>query len=111
MSDSIRPNGQTQSDLQSFAFTITTILNIVINLENALESWYWTRIYHCVLWSTIIIFHFILHLAAYSTIIKQLFGSPYGAVGVAQSVLSTGNFWFTLLLICVILLLPIVGRE
>ncbi len=99
-----------QADLQSFAFMVATIMVIVVNLENALETWYWTGLYHFVLWGTIVI-HFLFHFALYSTIIYQIFNRNYSYVGVTQAVLSTGNFWFTLFLTCVILLLPVFCRE
>ncbi|CAF2582547.1 unnamed protein product [Rotaria sp. Silwood2] len=110
VSNSTRPNGITQADLQSFAFLVATIMVIVVNLQNALEIWYWTGLYHFVVWGTIIV-HFLFHFALYSTFIIKIFKKNYHYVGVAQSVLTTGNFWFTLLLTCAILLLPIFCRE
>ncbi|CAF0870447.1 unnamed protein product [Adineta ricciae] len=110
VSNSTRPGGMTQADLQSFGFMVATIMIIVVNLENALETWYWTGLYHFVLWGTIVV-HFLFHFVLYSTIIYQIFNTNYGYVGVAQAVLSTGNFWFTLFLTCTILLLPVFCRE
>ncbi|CAF1054574.1 unnamed protein product [Rotaria sp. Silwood1] len=110
VSNSTRPNGITQADLQSFGFMVATIMVIVVNLQNALDTWYWTGVYHFVLWGTIII-HFLFHFALYSTFILKIFKKNYEYVGVAQSVLSNGNFWFTLLLTCAILILPIFSRE
>ncbi|UJR15621.1 hypothetical protein I4U23_002557 [Adineta vaga] len=110
VSNSTRPGGMTQADLQSFGFMVATIMIIVVNLENALETWYWTGLYHFVLWGTIVV-HFLFHFVLYSTIIYSIFKTNYGYVGVAQSVLSTGNFWFTLFLTCTILLLPVFCRE
>ena len=100
----------TQADLQSFGFIIATVMSIIVNLENALETWYWTSLYHFVLWGTIVA-HFLFHFALYSTIIFKIFNINYAYVGVSQAVLSTGNFWFTLLLTCVILLIPVFSRE
>jgi magnesium-transporting ATPase (P-type) len=99
-----------QIDLQSFGFLIGTIIMIVVNLENALEIWYWTKLYHISLWGTIILY-FLFHLALYSTYISKIFGKNYTYVGVAILVLANGNFWFILLLSCVILLLPVFCRE
>jgi len=110
VSNSSRPAGMTQADLQSFAFMIATLMTIVVNLENALEMWYWTKLYHVVLWGTIV-FHFLFHFLLYSTYVHKIFKVNYDAVGVAQAVLTTGNFWFTLIIICAILLLPIFCRE
>lgn len=110
VSNSTRPGGMEQADLQSFAFMVATIMVVVVNLQNALEMWYWTGFYHFVLWGTIVI-HFLFHLALYSTFIYKIFKTNYQYVGVAQALLSTGNFWFTLFITCAILLLPIFCRE
>ena len=110
LSNSTRTGGWEQADLQSFGFMVATIMVVVVNLQNALEMWYWTGLYHFVLWGTIVV-HFLFHFALYSTIIWKIFKTNYGYVGVAQAVLSTGNFWFTLFLTCAILLLPVFCRE
>ncbi len=110
VSNTTRPGGMTQSDLQSFGFIIATIMVVVVNLENALETWYWTGLYHFVLWGTIAV-HFLFHFGLYSTIFAKIFKTNYPYVGVAQGVLSTGNFWFTLFLTCAVLLLPVFSRE
>jgi len=110
VSNSTRPSGMTQADLQSFAFMVATIMVIVVNLENALEMWFWTKLYTMAVWGTIAI-HFIFHFLLYSTLISMVFKVNYDYVGVAQAVLLTGNFWFTLVLTCAILLLPVFCRE
>ncbi|CAF1217869.1 unnamed protein product [Adineta steineri] len=92
-------------DLQSFGFLIGTIIIIVVNLENALEIWYWTSYYHISLWLTIFIY-FIFHLTLYSSFMIKIFKQNYTYVGVAKFILLDSNFWFILLLSSVILLLP-----
>ncbi|CAF0928304.1 unnamed protein product [Rotaria sordida] len=89
---------------------LPTIVVIVVNLQNALEAWYWTGLYHFTLWGTILA-HFLFHFALYSRIIYQVFQTNYAYIGVAHTVLSTGNFWFTLFLTCAILFLPMFCRE
>jgi hypothetical protein len=91
-------------------FLIGTIIIIVVNIENALEIWYWTKIYHLSLWGTLILY-FLFHLALYSTYVIKIFGVNYSYVGVANFVLLNANFWFILVLSCAILLLPVIGRE
>ncbi len=110
VSNATQSNGMTITDLQSFGFTVATIVIVIVNLENALETWYWTSLYHAVLWGTIVAL-FLFHFALYSTIIWEIFATSYPYVGVAQAVLSTSTFWFTLVLTCVILLLPVFARE
>jgi phospholipid-translocating ATPase len=89
---------------------VATILVIVVNLENAIEMWYWTGIYIFILFGTITL-HFIFHFVMYSTMLRVTFKINYEYVGVTQNTLVNPTFWFTLLLICVILLLPVIGRE
>jgi hypothetical protein len=83
---------------------------LIVNLENGLEIWYWTKYYHMALWGTILIY-FLFHFALYSTYISKIFGQNYPYVGVAKQVLFNPNFWLILLFNCVILLLPIFCRE
>ncbi|CAF1416732.1 unnamed protein product [Rotaria sp. Silwood1] len=107
---STESSGVTLTDFQTFGFMVATILVIVVNIENALEMWYWTGIYIFILLGTIAL-HFLLHFIMYSTILRITFKINYPYVGIFQVALKSGTFWFTLLLICAILLLPVVGRE
>ena len=63
-------------DHQSYGFLIGTIIIIIVNFENALETWYWTKIYHLSLWLTLIIY-FLFHLALYSTYLMKIIGINY----------------------------------
>ncbi|CAF1371382.1 unnamed protein product [Adineta ricciae] len=110
VSNSSRPSGMSQADLQSFGFMVATIMVVIVNLQNALEMWNWTGLYHFVLWGTIAV-HFLFHFALYSPLVSTIFKTNYAYVGVAQNVLTTGNFWFTLFITCAVLLLPVFCRE
>jgi phospholipid-translocating ATPase len=98
------------SDVQSFGFMVATILVLVVNIQNALEMWYWTWIYIFILFLTVTL-HFLLHLMVYSTVLRETFNYDYPYVGIGELVLTNPTFWFTCLLICVILILPAFGRE
>jgi hypothetical protein len=89
---------------------VGTILVIVVNLENALAMWYWAWVYFVALLGTIAL-HFIFHFVMYSRMLRTTFGINYPYVGIAEGGLANPTFWFTLLLICVILILPTLGRE
>lgn len=104
------PSGVPLTDVYSFGFMVATILVIVVNLENALETWYWSGVYIFILFGTITL-HFIFHFIMYSTVLRLTFKVKYPYVGVAQMSLANLTFWFTLLLICAILLLPVLARE
>lgn len=97
-------------DLQAFGFVIGTIIIVIVNLQNALEIWYWTKLYHLALWGTIVLY-FLFHLGLYSTYVINIFGQNYPYVGVAKFVFFSGSFWFLLLISCVILLLPMFAKE
>jgi phospholipid-translocating ATPase len=66
---------------------------------------YWTGINHFFLWGSVAVY-FGLTLLLYSS---SVIFYPYD--GVAVNVWSTASFWFTALLCCVILLLPIVAER
>lgn len=67
----------------------------------ALDTSYWTGFNHFVIWGSII-YYFCFMLAMYAPVFN------YTYQGVAFSVFSSANFWLTLLLTNVILLMPIV---
>ncbi|UJR10795.1 hypothetical protein I4U23_014983 [Adineta vaga] len=110
LSSSTLPSGLSLIDAQSFGFMIATILVIVVNLENALEMWYWSGIYIFILFGTITL-HFIFHFIMYSTVLRLTFKINYSYTGVAQISLTSVTFWLTLVLICVLLILPVIARE
>ena len=89
---------------------VGTILVIVVNLENALAMWYWAWVYFAALLGTIAL-HFIFHFVMYSTTLRTTFGVNYPYVGIAERGLANPTFWFTLLLIVVILILPSFSRQ
>ena len=97
-------------DLQSFGFLVGTIVVLVVNLENALEVWFWPVWYHLALWATLLLY-FLFHLALYSTVYFRLFGSNYSYVGVAKAVLPTVQFWLIVVLGSTAVLLPVFARE
>lgn len=92
------------NDIQSFGFAIAIVLIIIVNLENALDMWYWTETYVMFVIGTIVVF-FVFHLILYLTPARM---SYYGTI---QTTLSNLTFWFTLILISVIILLPTFTRE
>ena len=66
---------------------------------------YWTGINHLFLWGSVAVY-FALTLFLYTP--SLIF---YSYDGVAFNVWSTASFWFTTLLCCVLLLLPVVGER
>lgn len=107
---STQSSGMPVNDIQHFGFLVATILIVVVNLENGLETWHWNVIYIAVLIATIAL-HFLFHLFLYSVFLRNTLKVNYMYVGVFENALATPSFWFTLPLICALLLLPMVARE
>ena len=84
------------------------ILQQLSSLQCGLETSYWTFFNHFSIWGTLVV-HFLFHFVLYSELVYKIFGFNYFFVGTAQEVMATGIFWFTLLLACVLLLLPVIG--
>lgn len=70
----------------------------------ALDTSYWTGFNHFVVWGSII-YYFCFILAFYSEGINYLY------VGVAFEVFSSAQFWFSLLLTCTVLIVPVVAYR
>ena len=73
-------------------------------LQCAMDMSYWTGFNHFTVWGSIL-FYFGFTFVFYS----DLFGYEY--VGTARNVMSTANFWFTLILTVAILLVPVVAER
>lgn len=65
---------------------------------------YWTAFHHVAIWGSII-YYFCFIVAMYASSFN------YTYEGVAYQVFSSAQFWFTLLLTCTILLLPIIAYR
>lgn len=73
-------------------------------LQCALDMSYWTGFNHFVVWGSII-YYFCFQLAFYSDAIH------YDYVGTAFAIFSCPIFWFTMLLTCAILIVPMVAYR
>ena len=70
----------------------------------ALDTFYWTGFNHVVIWGSII-FYFCFIMAFYASVFNYVYQ------GVAFQVFSSAKFWLTLLLSCVILIIPVVAHR
>ncbi|KAL4227660.1 Phospholipid-transporting ATPase ID [Mactra antiquata] len=102
--EEVRSDGITQSDIQSFGVVVASTLVVAVNLRCALDTSYWTGFNHFVIWGSII-YYFCFILAMYAPVFN------YTYQGVAYEVFSSLNFWLTLLLTNVILLVPVVAYR
>lgn len=74
------------------------------HFQCALDTSYWTGFNHFVIWGSII-YYFCFILAMYASVFN------YTYQGAAFAVFSSANFWLTLLLTNVILLVPVVAYR
>lgn len=71
----------------------------------ALDTTYWTGFNHFVIWGSLV-FYFAATFVFYSDPIDY-----YSYLGTARNVMSTANFWFTLILTVTVLLVPVVAER
>ena len=76
----------------------------VLSFQCALDTAYWTGFNHFVIWGSIL-FYFGFIFVFYSD------PFDYTYLGVARNVMSTANFWFTLILTVTVLLVPVVAER
>ncbi|CAG0925471.1 unnamed protein product, partial [Notodromas monacha] len=86
-----------------FGSVLATILVIVVTVQVALETAYWTIINFITLFASLL-WYFTLTYAYY-----YIFGSSY--IGSLKKAMGDANFWFTLFLIIAILILPIIAKR
>ena len=81
-----------------------TMVTVAFHLQCALETCYWTIFNHVVVWGSIL-FYFGFTFIFYSDFFS------YSYVGTARNLMTTANFWFTLILTVTILLVPVVAER
>ncbi|GMS95883.1 hypothetical protein PENTCL1PPCAC_18058, partial [Pristionchus entomophagus] len=102
-------NGKDMGDLAVLEFTAFTALIIVVNGQMAFDTAYWTVINHIFLWGSIalyFIFCFVIYEALPASVLYKM-GSAISQ-GVVLRSMQTPHFWFSILLVCIVLLLPVV---
>ncbi|KAI6187437.1 Phospholipid-transporting ATPase [Aphelenchoides besseyi] len=108
----IDKNGHDVNDYPMLAFTVFTSLVVVVTGQIILDTSFWTAFNHFVIWGSLA-FYFAVVLLYYQVIPYPLVSkTPSGiSYGVALRAMSTPHFWFSLILICVILLLPVMMNR
>lgn len=96
--------GTNLDDHELFGTIVSTNLVIVVTAQAALDTSYWTVFNHIVIWGSIAFF-LAITLASNSPRLRLDYH------GVFRKVLSTPPFWFSLLLVLVILLVPVVAYR
>jgi len=104
--DKIMANGQTLNDHQLFGTVVATCLVIIVNLQVALDSSYWTYFNHITIWGSIAVY-FLLQFSLNYILVYLGGDAPY--VGSLTMALSDYTFYVTCALISVVSLLPVVA--
>ncbi|EFO91789.1 hypothetical protein CRE_15219, partial [Caenorhabditis remanei] len=101
-------SGKDLDDYSSLAFTTFTALVVVVTGQIAFDTAYWTAISHFVIWGSLVLYFFVCFLLyewlPVSWIVKT---SSSISFGVVYRTMVTPHFWFSLLMVSVVLLLPV----
>ncbi|KAM5177703.1 putative phospholipid-transporting ATPase IM [Callospermophilus lateralis] len=100
-------DGQHVADYQSFAVTMATSLVIVVSVQIALDTSYWTVINHVFIWGSIATYFSIL-FAMHSNGIYEVFPNQFPFVGNAWHSLNQKCIWLIILLTTVVSVIPVV---
>ncbi|XP_037689946.1 probable phospholipid-transporting ATPase IM isoform X2 [Choloepus didactylus] len=101
-------DGQHIADYQSFAVTMATSLVIVVSVQIALDTSYWTVINHIFIWGSIATYFSIL-FAMHSKGIFGIFPNQFPFVGNARHSLNEKLTWLVVLLTTVASVMPVVA--
>lgn len=109
--DTVDSHGRTASDLATFGFKIVSALVVSVNAEIALETCHWTLL------NFLAIFISLAALFVTSAIYYQLL--PYNFLqfflqfgyGAAFVAMQTSTYWFNILLVATVTLLPVVSFQ
>ncbi|XP_070161450.1 phospholipid-transporting ATPase ID isoform X3 [Polyergus mexicanus] len=99
--DGVSPKGYVLSDHMLLGSVVATILVIVVTVQIALDTSYWTVFNHIMVWGSLI-WYFILDYF-YNFVI----GGSY--VGSLTMAMSEATFWFTTVISCIILVIPVLS--
>ncbi|XP_052039465.1 probable phospholipid-transporting ATPase IM isoform X2 [Apodemus sylvaticus] len=100
-------DGQHIADYQSFAVTVATSLVIVVSVQIALDTSYWTMVNHVFIWGSVATYFSIL-LAMHSDGVFAIFPHQFPFVGNARRSLSQKFVWLVVLLTAVTSVMPVV---
>ncbi|RCN25490.1 IC domain protein, HAD ATPase, P-type family [Ancylostoma caninum] len=121
-------NGKDLDDYSTLAFTTFTALIVVVTGQIAFDTAYWTAISHFVIWGSFIFylllafliyegtsslllvtssFHVLPHLVLGLPVSLLAKTSSTVSYGVAFKTMATPQFWFSIVMVAVILLLPV----
>uniref|UniRef100_A0A8C2EY69 Phospholipid-transporting ATPase n=1 Tax=Cyprinus carpio TaxID=7962 RepID=A0A8C2EY69_CYPCA len=108
LSHATQSNGVPLADYQTFAVTTATALVIVVSVQIALDTGYWTAINHFFIWGSLGTYFTIL-FAMHSSILFNIFPKQFHFLGSAHNTLGQPVVWLTIALATVISIAPVLA--
>uniref|UniRef100_A0A8C6TUV4 Phospholipid-transporting ATPase n=1 Tax=Neogobius melanostomus TaxID=47308 RepID=A0A8C6TUV4_9GOBI len=106
LSDATQSTGEPLADYQTFAVTTATTLVIVVSVQIALDTGYWTVINHAFIWGSLGLY-FSIMFALHSQTLFRIFPNHFHFVGSSQSTLLQPVVWLTITLTTAICVVPV----
>ncbi|XP_024917280.1 phospholipid-transporting ATPase ID isoform X2 [Cynoglossus semilaevis] len=108
LSDATQSNGVPLADYQTFAITTATALVIVVSVQIALDTGFWTVINHVCVWGSLCSYFSIMFVLQSQGLFRS-FPSQLNFVGCARSTLLQPIVWFTIALATAICVVPVLA--
>ncbi|CAG11883.1 unnamed protein product, partial [Tetraodon nigroviridis] len=108
LSEATQSTGVPLADYQTFAVTTATALVIVVNVQIALDTGFWTVINHVFVWISLGSY-FTITLALHSHTLFQIFPKQFRFIGTVQSTLLQPVVWLTIALATAICIVPVLA--
>ncbi|XP_030014862.1 phospholipid-transporting ATPase ID isoform X2 [Sphaeramia orbicularis] len=108
LSNATQSTGEPLADYQTFAVTTATSLVIVVSVQIALDTGFWTIINHVFVWGSLGSY-FTIMFALHSQTLFRIFPNQFHFVGSAQSTLLQPVVWLTIALATAICIVPVLA--
>uniref|UniRef100_A0A674PFF9 Phospholipid-transporting ATPase n=1 Tax=Takifugu rubripes TaxID=31033 RepID=A0A674PFF9_TAKRU len=108
LSEATQSTGVPLADYQTFAVTTATALVIVVSVQIALDTGFWTVINHVFVWGSLGSY-FTIMFALHSHTLFRIFPKQFRFVGSAQSTLLQPVVWLTIALATAICIVPVLA--
>ncbi|XP_068998882.1 phospholipid-transporting ATPase ID isoform X1 [Embiotoca jacksoni] len=108
LSDATQSTGVPLANYQTFAVTTATALVIVVSVQIALDTGFWTVINHVFVWGSLGSY-FTIMFALHSQTLFRIFPNQFNFVGSAQSTLLQPIVWLTIALATAICIVPVLA--
>ncbi|XP_028326612.1 LOW QUALITY PROTEIN: phospholipid-transporting ATPase ID [Gouania willdenowi] len=108
LSDATQSTGVPLADYQTFAVTTATALVIVVSVQIALDTGFWTIFNHVFVWGSLGTY-FTIMIALNSQTVFRIFPNQFHFVGSSQNTLMQPVVWLTIALATAICIVPVLA--